>query len=768
MELLGYADRRSYRPGDTLTVMVSSDAPEVDAELVRFVDGSPEPPLVDALAEPMTPPLVVRTPARIQRSPVGSRADLPLPDGWDAAGRALVRCWIFPTTPGEPEGDSESAPEDNTRMTGRVMLVDRRRQVVWAIGPAEGKPALSLALLPDGRLGAEVAGDIVVASSATLHGRTWYGVLVTVSDNVITLDVSAAVGRWYTTSSTEHARAVVAGWRLAGTVLMRLSSWRTDGPAEVFNGKIARPGISIADAGNGGAGLLAARVALPGPLVADWDPSLETATERVVDVGPNGLHGRTVNLPTRAVTGPFWTAAASGIGSLSPQHDAIHFHTDDVGDLGWQPTLTMRLPDDVRSGVCAIRLTAEGQRMHIPVYVRPAEPRARVAFLAPTNTYLAYANHRMFLGNSELNHYIASHPIEPNDRDTLVLDFPFLGRSIYDLHDDGSGVSTASWHRPLVSFEPAARDFLAAGPRHLAADLYIVGWLERSGYPYEVLTDEDLHAEGIDALRPYDVVVTASHPEYWSRRMMEGLQAYLISGGKLMYLGGNGFYWMTSFGPDLSFIEVRRGHQGTRAWDSDPGESVHATTGEAGGLWRNLGICPQSLVGVGMAAQGWGGGRGYKRLPDSFDQRVAPFFEGIGRDETIGSFGYVMCGAVGDEVDRMDRALGTPPHALHLATSETLPDEYQLVVEEVRNMAPAFGGTMCDAVRSDMVWFDLPGGGEVFSIGSVSWAAALGWQQGNNNVSVLSTNVLHCMLDRERGLSPMALVESGAPAGDPA
>jgi N,N-dimethylformamidase len=250
----------------------------------------------------------------------------------------------------------------------------------------------------------------------------------------------------------------------------------------------------------------------------------------------------------------------------------------------------------------------------------------------------------------------------------------------------------------------------------------------------------------LDALRSYRVVVTGSHPEYWTRRMMDALQQYLRSGGKLMYLGGNGFYWMTSIGPDRSYIEVRRGHQGTRAWDSDPGETVHASTGELGGLWRNLGICPQSIVGVGMAAQGWGGGRGYRRLEDSFDPRVESLVDGIAPDELIGNFGFVMCGAVGDEVDRMDRALGTPPHALHLATSQTLPDEYQLVVEEVRNMTPGFGGTKCDAVRSDMVWFDLPGGGQVFSVGSVSWAAALGWHEGHNNVDRLSTNVLRAFV----------------------
>jgi N,N-dimethylformamidase len=160
----------------------------------------------------------------------------------------------------------------------------------------------------------------------------------------------------------------------------------------------------------------------------------------------------------------------------------------------------------------------------------------------------------------------------------------------------------------------------------------------------------------------------------------------------------------------------------------------------------NLGVTPQSLVGVGFTSQGWGGGRGYQRLPDSFDPRVKTFFAGIASDETTGDFGHVMNGAAGDEVDRLDYGLGTPPHALRLATSLPFPDQYQLAVEEVRNMTASFGGSQTDMVRSDIVWFDLPGGGEVFSVGSVSWAAAMGWNKGENNVARLSTNVLRSFL----------------------
>lgn len=745
-ELLGYADRRSARPGDRVRIMASTDGAEITAQLVRLVDGSPEPATTRAPAEQLEPPLVVRAPGRLQRAVPGSHADLPLPPGWDAEGHALLRMWFLSTTPGgaaEPDAAGASA----SRMTGKATPSEDRRQVICALGRKDNPAVLAVAIGPDGLLSIELAGHAIAASSARIEGRTWYGLLLDVDDETVHAYLTTHLGSWFTVDHEEHLLATRQGWRLRETETLRLATWRTDVAGETFNGKVAAPAISVGYPVGDAWALLRAQGPLPAPLLAAWDPSLEPGTDRVVDSGPAHLDGHTLNLPTRVATGPFWVPGV-GTTRLTPQHDAIHFHADDVGDLGWQPTLELDLPTGLKSGVYAVRLEASGRDMHIPLYVRPTRPSARVAYLVPTNTYLAYANHRMFLGNSELNHYIASHPVEPNDRDTLVLDYPFLGRSIYDLHDDGSGVCMASWQRPLVSFEPEARDFLAAGPRHFSADLYIVGWLERSGQGYDVLTDEDLDAEGMEALRPYSVVVTGSHPEYWTRRMMDALQGYLHSSGRLMYLGGNGFYWMTSLSADRSYVEVRRGHQGTRAWDSDPGEGLHATTGELGGLWRNLGICPQSVVGVGMAAQGWGGGRGYHRLPDSHDPRVQAFFEGIGPDEVIGAFGFVMCGAVGDEVDRMDRALGTPPQALHLATSQMLPDEYQLVVEEVRNMTPGFGGTMCDAVRSDMVWFDLPGGGEVFSVGSVSWAAALGWEGGRNNVDQLSTNVLRAMLSR--------------------
>ena len=46
--------------------------------------------------------------------------------------------------------------------------------------------------------------------------------------------------------------------------------------------------------------------------------------------------------------------------------------------------------------------------------------------------------------------------------------------------------------------------------------------------------------------------------------MLDALDAYLAGDGRLMYLGGNGFYWVTAMDPRRPHVvEVRRGINGT-------------------------------------------------------------------------------------------------------------------------------------------------------------------------------------------------------------
>ena len=83
-----------------------------------------------------------------------------------------------------------------------------------------------------------------------------------------------------------------------------------------------------------------------------------------------------------------------------------------------------------------------------------------------------------------------------------------------------------------------------------------------------------MHKYGADILTPYAVVMTSSHPEYYSTAMLDAIEAYQARGGRHMYMGGNGFYWRVAFHPEnIDRMELRRGVTGTRTWESDPGET---------------------------------------------------------------------------------------------------------------------------------------------------------------------------------------------------
>ena len=58
-------------------------------------------------------------------------------------------------------------------------------------------------------------------------------------------------------------------------------------------------------------------------------------------------------------------------------------------------------------------------------------------------------------------------------------------------------------------------------------------------------------------------------------------------------------------------------------------------------------------------------------------------------------------------------------------------------------MVPGQGGTEQPKVRADMVYFETPGGGAVFSVGSISYAAALPVDE---YVSKITANVLRRFL----------------------
>ena len=519
-----------------------------------------------------------------------------------------------------------------------------------------------------------------------------------------------------------------------GTVLIAAENAAT--PMSHFNGKIEAPAIL--------AGFAETWPSTGMEVLASWDFSLGIATQRIADTGPHSCHGHLVNLPTRAVVGAFWTGAEHSWRHAPGEYAAIHFHADDLGDCGWAADFTWTVPDDLPSGAYAFHLTSAAGEDRIPFYVLPKRtgPFAKVAFLASTFTYQAYANHARVEIDRAYFDRVAAWGAAPGN----PASYPIYGRSLYNMHSDGSGISFSSRRRPILTMRPGFLTFndpLGSGLRHYPADTHLLAWLEDQRIDFDIVTDEDLDEEGVALLRPYRAVLTGSHPEYHTARTLDALMDYTKTGGKMAYLGGNGFYWRIARDPAMPWaIELRRAEGGIRTWAAEPGEYYHQTDGQMGGLWRRNRRPPQQICGVGFSAQGRFEGTYYRLLPEARDPRFAWMFEGID-DDIIGDHGLSGGGAAGFELDRADNDLGTPDGTVILARSENSPASHYTVPEEVlAGTLTISGEAIKELVRAEIVYFERDGGGAVFSVGSITFCGSL-WRNGfEGPVSRLLANVM--------------------------
>ena len=489
--------------------------------------------------------------------------------------------------------------------------------------------------------------------------------------------------------------------------------------------------------------------ALPG-LLAGWDFSRGIDTAGITDVGPHACHGTLANLPTRAVVGARWSGTEQCWRHAPGHYGAIHFHADDLDDCRWPVAFTWNVPDDLPSGAYALHLTCEageatGGEDWLPLYVLPRRtgPFAPLVFLAATFTYQAYANHARGNADAGYRARVAAWGAYPDNPD----DHPAYAHSTYNRHEDGSGVAFSSRRRPILTMRPGFLTFddpRGSGLRHYPADTHLLAWLASQEIPFDIVTDEDLDDEGAALLAPYRAVLTSTHPEYHTPGTLDALQGYVDGGGRLACLGGNGFYWRVARRADLPHvIELRRAEGGIRAWAAEPGEYYHQLDGAYGGLWRRNRRPPQMLTGVGFGGQGKFESGFFRRTAASHDAQFAWLFAGIDGD-IIGDYGLSGGGAAGFELDRSDRTLGTPANAVVLAHADGLPASFVTVFEELLSHVSSLSGDPPDEImRGEIVYFDTPAGGAVFSAGSITFCGSL-WHDGafDGPVSHLLENVV--------------------------
>jgi N,N-dimethylformamidase len=707
LPITGYLDRFSHRPGETFSAFVSvRDGGRYRARLVRALSGDPNPHGPGVRFEDLSHRFDQSFDGHRQAIHLGSYGIVTQGPKRDPNAACT---WTVLVRPGLAKAGQTLIAEES------VTLLIGERGITARVGTLE------------------------IATGEKVRPAQWYRVWLAADPaSGRVLVGQQKLGSDAVTSAAQAQSLVLPS---GGSVLLAADYAAT--PAHHFTGKLEDPAI-IPGFVESWPDPTVTLEALAPELHAGWDFSLGIDSDTIYDIGPHACHGTLVNAPVRAVVGTRWSGHEQCWRHAPHDYGAIHFHDDDLSDCRWQVEFTWTVPDDMQSGAYALHLTCDAGEDWLPLYILPKRqgPFAPIVFVASTFTYQAYANHeRSGLDDAYFARVEAwgAYPHNP-------LHYPLYGRSTYNKHHDGSGISFSSRHRPIMTMRPGFLTFndpRGSGMRHYPADLHLLAWLEAKGFDFDIITDEDLDDEGVGLIAPYRTVLTGSHPEYHTLGTLDAMQAYTQHGGRLCYLGGNGFYWRVARDkarPHL--IELRRAEGGIRTWAAEPGEYFHQTDGQLGGLWRRNRRPPQMLTGVGFSCQAAFEGVHYRRLPSSREQRFAWMFDGIDED-VLGDYGLSGGGAAGFELDRADPMLGTPDGAVILARSEGRLPSFQTVPEELlSNVITINGEPVEELSRGEIVYFDTQAGGAVFSVGSITFCGSL-WRNGfEGPISRLLENVV--------------------------
>jgi hypothetical protein len=351
--------------------------------------------------------------------------------------------------------------------------------------------------------------------------------------------------------------------------------------------------------------------------------------------------------------------------------------------------------------------TFSGQHFAFPWVVAPARPTAPIAVLACNITWNAYNN---FGGRS--NYINADRlPASPviNSRQELsryvdpehqTWGYPAYGPLSFERPEPLNDI------RPDEEYTDPIEGRLACAVA--PAEWRLLAWLEREGFPHDLYAETQLH-HGVVDLSAYRVLVLSVHPEYWTRRMYERVKRWVFEeGGRLVYLGGNGLNCAVDLLGDNSMVV----HNGAirSLWPTGIGaESRFALRVES----------EANLLGVVFDPAGIMSAAPYRVVDPS---HWAFAGTNLKQGDLFGTNSlHMRCpgGASGHETDKVS---SSSPAGVRLLAKGLNPDN---------------GG-------AEMVHFETPNGGAVFSAGSICYASALPVDE---PLSRVTANVLRRFLE---------------------
>lgn len=415
-----------------------------------------------------------------------------------------------------------------------------------------------------------------------------------------------------------------------------------------------------------------------------WCRAGESVQFRVHSVEPYKLGLWRYGLRKEFVQNVGWYDNHGPRAAMQTVPDGFFAETGVRWDAGFGGVHGQRITAPTKTGLYYFHAKTEsGAFYSFPLVVAPTRPQAAVAVLASTNTWNAY---NPFGGRSN---YIMAGSMIAEPIVNAKSDLPRYKLSDYGEWKSSATFDPLSFDRPepynMVPEHVQCTDPIEGRQAcHLApAEWRLLGWLERERTPYDLYAENHLH-DGTLNLDAYRVLILNCHPEYWSVAMYQKVKEWVFTqGGRLMYLGGNGLNCAIEYLDDGTAMRC------LNPWPADKESRMHAVhESEA------------SLLGVVFSDAGAMTSAPYRVLDASHWAFAGTgLTDGAIFGETILHQRYGL-GASGHETDKVS------PHS---------PTNIQKLAK----------GMNVDEGGADLVTFETPSGGAVFSAGSITYPTGL-------------------------------------------
>ncbi|MEM6348614.1 MAG: N,N-dimethylformamidase beta subunit family domain-containing protein [Bacteroidota bacterium] len=350
----------------------------------------------------------------------------------------------------------------------------------------------------------------------------------------------------------------------------------------------------------------------------------------------------------------------------------------------WQSLYQIKVQDDWPSGWMLVRLENEDFVRHQSIFIEPdtsLSPKP-IALLLSTNTWNAY------------NHW--------------------GGQSLYSRNY----TPTVSFQRPQPLSDPYLEDSYENHQTYLQCarkDVYLAELIDSLGYEFDAFPATYLQTHP-ELLQRYEVLTISTHSEYWSREMIEGLNAYLAQGGNFLSFSGNTAAYLSEYDPTAQQLTVHK-DDGLSQWKNLDTTGLRSFGTEYIYMGFHTYAPYEVLIDTTWLLDGTQLKQGdlFGERSETYDYSV--FYQGFGKGLSVlrrkGQYGA----ASGLEIDKVYP--GTPENFVLVASG--LNPELQGAGE----VYPETEFAWSSQTGADLGYYEHTGGGLVFNTGSMAFTGAI-------------------------------------------